>query len=241
MLKIIAFCGILGYMEELQTYLRLIKEGEKGEKFRAFYALLTEYNEKVNLTRIVSEEDCVVKHFLDSVAGEKYFPKGAAVAEIGSGGGFPSVPLMIVRPDLRFTLIESVGKKCVFLREAVQKLRLSAEVFNIRAEEGAKDPALREKFDVCCARAVARLNTLSEYCVPFVKKGGRFIAYKGKAEEEIAEAAHAFSVLGAKLVCAEKFTLPDGEGDRTIVVAEKIKNTPPAYPRGKGKERSRPL
>ena len=229
-------------MENLQReYLKSIEEGETGEKFRAFYALLSDYNQKVNVTRIVGEEDCKIKHFLDSLLGERYFPAGARVAEIGSGGGFPSVPLMIVRPDLRFTLIESVGKKCAFLREAAEKLGLDAKVLNIRAEEGAKDPALREKFDVCCARAVARLNTLSEYCAPFVKTGGRFIAYKGKADEEIAEAKHAFCVLGLRLIDAQKAELPCGEGERTIVVAEKIAKTPAAYPRGRGKERSAPL
>ena len=113
--------------------------------------------------------------------------------------------------------------------------------FRKLAEEGAKDPALREKFDVCCARAVARLNTLSEYCAPFVKTGGRFIAYKGKADEEIAEAKHAFCVLGLRLIDAQKAELPCGEGERTIVVAEKIAKTPAAYPRGRGKERSAPL
>lgn len=235
-------CAIIALMENAyEKYEKLITEGETGEKFSAFYDLLLKYNAMFNLTRITGEEDCRVKHFFDSLAGEKYFPHGAAVAEIGSGGGFPSVPLMIVRPDLRFTLIESVGKKCSFLREAVKELGLNANVVQARAEDLARQEDFREKFGVCCARAVARLNTLAEYCAPFVKKGGLFIAYKGRAEEEIEEAERAFGVLGIKLSSAEKYSLPEGEGERTLVVAEKIKPTPPAYPRGRGKERSSPL
>lgn len=234
-------CGIIGAMDLIKQYGERIKSGEESKKFAAFYALLSEYNEKFNLTRITGEEDCFVKHFLDSAAGEKYFPKGANVAEIGSGGGFPSVPLMILRPDLTFTLVESTEKKCSFLERAVLELGLPARVVNARAEELAKKADFREKFDVCCARAVARLNTLAEYCLPFVKPGGLFVAYKGKAEEETKEAEHAFSVLGGKTECAERYTLPEGEGERTLVVVRKVKNTPSAYPRGKGKERSRPL
>lgn len=234
--------AIIAVMEkDMKEYENLISQGDTGRKFSVFYEMLVRYNGMFNLTRITGEEECRVKHFLDSAAGEKFFPQGARVAEVGSGGGFPSVPLMIIRPDLRFTLMESVGKKCSFLREAVRELGLQAEVLQVRAEEAAKDRNLREKFGVCCARAVARLNTLAEYCVPFVRKGGFFIAYKGRAEDEIKEAEHAFSVLGAELVCAEKYELPGGEGERTLVVAEKVRSTPPAYPRGRGKERSRPL
>ena len=156
----------------MTEYERLIREGETGEKFSAFYALLSEYNQKVNLTRIVGREDCYRKHFLDSLLGEKFFPQGAACLEVGSGGGFPSVPLMIARPDLSFVLVESVGKKCAFLERAAAELGLNAVVLNARAEEIAREEKYREKFGVCCARAVARLNTLAEYCVPFVKKGG---------------------------------------------------------------------
>ena len=233
--------GGICYNESMQSDWQLVTEGETGEKFAAFYALLTEYNAKFNLTRIVGEQDCRIKHFYDSLLGAKYFPEGAHCAEVGSGGGFPSIPLMIVRGDLDFVLIESVGKKCGFLERAVQELGLRAEVINGRAEDLAQSPAYRERFDVCCARAVARLNTLAEYCVPFVRPGGRFIAYKGEAAEEIAEAENAFRTLGVRLSAAEKRELPENAGSRTIVVAEKSHKTPAAYPRGKGKERSRPL
>ena len=225
----------------MTDYLAGIRGGETGEKFSAFYALLSEYNQKFNLTRITGREECDVKHFYDSLLGEKYFPQGASCLEVGSGGGFPSVPLMIFRPDLSFVLVESVGKKCSFLEKAVAELGLNARVVNGRAEELAREARYREKFDVCCARAVARLNTLAEYCVPFVKVGGVFVAYKGDAAEEIEEAANAFRVLGCRLQSNERFTLPAGAGDRTIVTAEKVRPTPAAYPRGRGKERSKPL
>ena len=147
-----------------------------------------------------------------------------------------------MRDDLSFALVESVEKKCVFLREAVKELGLkNMQVIHMRAEDGGKNRAYREKFDVCCARAVARLNTLSEYCVPFVKIGGRFIAYKGSAEEELREAENAFRVLGVKTVACERYDLPEEMGKRTLIVAEKIFSTPAAYPRGNGKERGKPL
>ena len=152
-----------------------------------------------NLTAITGREEFFIKHVWDSLAGEKYFPCGASVAEVGSGGGFPSLPLKICRPDLEFTLFESVGKKCAFLKYAAGELALSGvEVVNARAEDAGKG-IYREKFGACCARAVARLNTLLEYCAPLVKVGGIFIAYKGEAGDEIKEAANAAKILGISL------------------------------------------
>ena len=230
------------YNRNMQEYRQWIEEGETGERFRAFYRLLREYNEQFNLTRIVDEEDCKIKHFLDSLAGERYIGQGAACAEVGSGGGFPSVPLMIVRKDLTFTLIESVGKKCKFLERAVRELGLRANVLQMRAEDAGRQKDLREAFDVCCARAVARLDTLSEYCLPLVKVGGRFLAYKGSAAaEELAQAANAFAKLGAQREFAQPFLLSEEAGERTVIVAKKVRPTPEAYPRGHGKERSKPL
>ena len=226
---------------EFEKYERMLQEGEKGEKFSLFYDLLCEYNKKYNLTRITEEEDCRIKHFLDSLCGEKYFPLHARVFEVGSGAGFPSVPLMIARPDLSFVLAESVGKKCAFLEEAVRALALNARVLNARAEDTSKKAEYREKFDVCCARAVARLNTLAEYCLPFVKAGGVFIAYKGRAQEELKEAENAIKLLGGQLLRAETYELPQDAGERTLVIVKKVRPTPAAYPRGRGKERSKPL
>ena len=212
-----------------------------SHKFNEFFTVLSEKNKICNLTSITDEKGVKFKHFLDSAAGEFLFPQGAHVVEIGSGGGFPSIPLKILRDDLSFTLIESTGKKCNFLNEIVDKLGLSGmNVLNIRAEDGARDKNLREKYDVACARAVARLNTLAEYCLPFVKVGGLFIAYKGDAAEEIKSAGKALKVLGGEVEKVIEYELPEC-GTRTLVSVRKVKHTPTEYPRGQGRERKNPL
>lgn len=214
----------------------------KKETFEKFRKMLMEYNEKYNLTSITEEKDVYYKHFLDSVLGADFFKENARVAEIGSGAGFPSIPLKIIRPDLRLDLLESVGKKCEFLRAVVDNLGLSdVHIYNGRAEDYAKDGRFREKYDHSTARAVARMNTLSEYCLPFVKVGGTFIAYKSGDTEEIYEAESAYKSLGGKLKSVDGYALPEGFGERTIAVIQKIKPTPSKYPRGQGKERKNPL
>lgn len=224
----------------VERYLQEI-EGTYKESFENFKNLLLSYNNKFNLTAITDEKGVYIKHFLDSVVGEALFGKGASVAEIGSGGGFPSIPLKLYRPDLHFTLIESTGKKCVYLNEVVDKLGLDCvKVINARAEDLARQVMHREMYDICVARAVARLNTLTEYCLPFVKIGGKFIAYKGDCKEEIEEALPAVTLLGGKVEDTVEYNLPDGE-KRTLVVIKKVKNTPAKYPRGNGKERKNPI
>ncbi len=227
--------------EQIQFYQSKI-QGESKQAFDAFRALLLEYNEKYNLTTILEEQDMLYKHFVDSAAGASLFKPGAKVAEIGSGAGFPSIPLKILRPDLEMTLLESVGKKCEFLRVVVDKLGLSnMHIYNVRAEDAARDIKFREQFDHVTARAVARQNTLMEYCFPFVKVGGTFIAYKSGDTQEIHEAKNAYKVLGGALKDIYAYTLPCGYGDRTLAVVEKLKRTPEKYPRGQGKERKNPL
>jgi len=217
-------------------------QGEQRELFEAYRALILEYNQKYNLTTILEEKEMLYKHFLDSVAGAELFKPNTKVAEIGSGAGFPSMPLKIVRGDLSFDLFESVGKKCEFLQVVVDKLGLkSVHIYNIRAEDAAKDGKFREKYDHATARAVARMNTLSEYCLPFVKVGGSFIAYKSGDVAEIEEAHSAYKTLGAKCAQVLPYSLPEGTGERVLAVIEKIKPTPPRYPRGQGKERKQPL
>lgn len=214
--------------------------GEKKEQFEELFSLLVEYNKRYNLTSITDRDGVYAKHFLDSVVGEKYFDEGAKVCEVGSGGGFPSLPLKILRDDLQFTLIESTGKKCEYLKAAASKLKLDGvEVKNIRAEEGARDESMRERFDICTARAVARLNTLCEYCLPFVRVGGRFVAYKGDADEELNEAQNAIKILGGQLGTVEKFEI-NGE-KRSLIVINKVSSTPEKYPRGRGLERKKPI
>lgn len=215
---------------------------EQKERFDLFRSLLLEYNKRFNLTSITEEKEIFYKHFLDSVAGESFFPQGACVCEIGSGAGFPSLPLKIIRGDLSFTLIESTGKKCDFLRLAVEKLSLPhVVVLQARAEDAGKNPLYREAFDVCCARAVAAMNTLAEYCLPLVRKGGRMVAYKGSAEEEVKTAEKAVRLLGGKKAEIYRYALPGDYGERSLVVVEKEKPTPEKFPRGRGKERSHPI
>ena len=216
--------------------------GEKKEQFEKYRSLILEYNQKYNLTTILEEKDMYYKHFLDSAAGVELFKPNAKVAEIGSGAGFPSIVLKILRPDLSFDLFESVGKKCEFLRVVVDKLNLTnVHIYNLRAEDAAKDSKFREKYDYATARAVARMNTLTEYCLPFVKVGGQFIAYKSSDVTEIDEAVSAYKILGGKKKAVYEYALPEEYGDRVLAVIEKIKPTPPKYPRGQGKERKQPL
>lgn len=225
-------------MEKYENAIR----GEKREQFEIFRALLLEFNQKYNLTTILEEKDMFYKHFLDSAVGEKFFKENARVAEIGSGAGFPSVVLKILRPDLAFDLFESVGKKCEFLQVVVDKLGFQKmNIYNFRAEECARDKKYRERYDHATARAVARMNTLCEYCLPFVKVGGSFIAYKSGETEEITEAESAYKILGGKRKEMIEYALPENYGNRTLAVIEKIKPTPPKYPRGQGKERKSPL
>ena len=229
-------------MRDIQTILQKEILGEKSEKFAQFRALLLEYNQKYNLTTILEEKDMLYKHFLDSGAGVDLFSENARVAEIGSGAGFPSIVLKILRPDLKMDLFESVGKKCEFLNAVVDNFGFkNMHIYNMRAEDAAKDVAFREKYDYATARAVARMNTLTEYCLPFVKVGGKFVAYKSGDVSEILEAESAYKVLGGKKSGVYPYALPEGYGERVLAVIEKVKPTPNKYPRGQGKERKNPL
>ncbi len=212
---------------------------EKIDLLEKYYNLLLEYNKKFNLTAITEREEVIIKHFVDSLLGVDNIT-GNKLIDIGSGGGFPAIPLKIFRPDTVLTMLDSTGKKCEFLNTVCRELQFkNAKAICARAEELAKDSSYRESFDVCTARAVARLNTLCEYCLPFVKVGGYFVAYKGDATEEVIEAENAVKVLGGKIEKVETFELEGAK--RQIIVIKKIKNTPIKYPRGNGKERKKPL
>lgn len=215
---------------------------EKKKKFERYSELLKEYNDKFNLTSILEEEQIKIKHFLDSCLYVDKFIHNAEIIEIGSGGGFPSIPNKILREDLNFTLLEATEKKCEFLSVVVKELGLkNVKIINGRAEELGNKKEYREKFDYSIARAVARLNVLAEYCMPFVKVKGKFVAYKGNAEEEIKEAKSAIDILGGKINNVYEFSLPKDEGIRNIIEIEKIKNTPAEYPRLNGKIKKKPL
>ncbi|PWM73608.1 MAG: 16S rRNA (guanine(527)-N(7))-methyltransferase RsmG [Bacillota bacterium] len=208
------------------------------EKFFAFFRYLTEENEKYNLTAVTDMEEVYCKHFVDSLLIVDML-KGGKLLDVGSGGGMPALPLAVVREDISFTLLEATGKKCEFLKSAANLLGLkNVTVVNGRAEELAKGE-MRESFDTVTARAVARLNTLAEYCLPFVKVGGTFVAYKGDADEEVKEALSAIKILGGGVKETKNYLLEGAK--RTAVFIEKRTPTPAAYPRGRGKERKNPL
>ena len=229
-------------MEKIFKEAGIVLSPEMQEKFNIYKDLLIFYNKRFNLTSITEERDIFVKHFLDSALSKDLFVDKSNVIEVGSGGGFPSIPLKIVREDLNFTLLEATGKKCTFLKEVIKELKLEGvEVLNARAEDAGKDQKYREKFDHVTARAVARLNTLCEYCLPFLRVNGSFIALKGNAEEEINEAKNAIRILGGKLSSVKEYELPFEEGKRTLIKIDKISKTPSLYPRGNGKERKNPI
>lgn len=220
-----------------QKTLQLLQD--KKEQFDKYHELLVEWNEKINLTAITEYNEVFVKHFEDSIAGESLVPQNATLCDVGTGAGFPGVPLKIVRKDIKLTLMDSLNKRINFLQTVSDQIGLGARCVHTRAEDAGKGD-YRETFDVVTARAVARLNTLCEYCLPLVKVGGKFLAYKALVDQELEESQKAIKLLGGKVEKICKFDLSNGDG-RCIVVISKVAHTPPKYPRGKGKERSAPI
>ena len=213
------------------------------ERFETYYKMLIEYNQKMNLTAITEEYDVIVKHFCDSlVLFTKYEVKiGAKIIDVGTGAGFPGVPLLIARPDIKLTLLDGLNKRLVFLSDVLSALQLDAEIVHSRAEDGATDKKYREKFDIATSRAVARLNVLLEYCLPYVKKGGVFLAMKGPAAtDELADARNAMQVLGGRVVSTDEYVLSDGS-QRSIIAVKKESHTHPSYPRHNSKIKKQPL
>ncbi len=213
------------------------------ERFDIYASLLVEWNEKINLTAITDPEGIVMKHFVDSltVFYAADIPQGARVIDVGTGAGFPGVAMLIARPDLDITLIDSTNKKLNVIRDILEKIDLKANVVHIRAEEAGHSGDFREKFDFATARAVSNLRDLSEYCLPFVRKGGTFISLKSaKAEEEIEMAEVALRILGGKIEEKKVFELEDC-GERTILLIKKVSSTPDKYPRPSAKMAKFPL
>ncbi len=211
------------------------------QQFEDYYNLLIEWNEKFNLTAITDEDEVIEKHFIDSILPSYLMAENSNIIDIGAGAGFPSIPLKILRPDLHFILIDSVNKKITFISEVISKLNLSGLVaIHTRIEELAANPAYRETFDICVSRAVARLNTLVEYSLPFVKLGGCMLAYKSKQiEDELKEAKKAIKMLGGSL---KELTVNNLENnDRNVVIIEKVSPCPPKYPRPKNLPRTKPI
>ena len=213
---------------------------EQYKKFDLYADFLVEYNEKVNLTAITAPDEILLKHFIDSVMILKYvdIPENSSIIDVGTGAGFPSIPLKIMRPDLNLTLLDSLNKRIVFLQELCNILQLDAEYIHGRAENFSKLPDYREKFDFSCARAVADLGLLSELCLPFVKVGGVFISMKGPSED-LENGKKAVDILGGEFGNVHEYHL--GEDCRRIVEIKKISQTPTKYPRNSAQIKKKPL
>ena len=234
---------------EKTSFERLFKQAqlnvtdEQYKRLDTYAKMLIEWNKKVNLTAITSSDDIAQKHFLDSVLPFSLFEikKGVKLIDVGTGAGFPSCPLKIFRKDIQITLLDSLNKRIKFLEALSDELYLNAECIHGRAEEIAHNEDYREKYDIATARAVATLPVLCEYCLPFVKIGGYFLALKGKnSEEEVLSAKNAINVLGGEINKIFDYSLPNGD-KRTLIVIKKISQTPSKYPRNKGQMTKKPL
>lgn len=213
------------------------------KRFDVYARMLVDWNEKINLTAITEPDEIVIKHFTDSLTIFSYvdIPQGAKIIDVGTGAGFPGLAMLIARPDIELTLIDSTNKKLNVIRDILENIGLSANVVHIRAEVAGQDKAFREKYDFATARAVANLRDLSEYCLPFVKVGGSFVSMKSaKTPEEIDQAKKAIKILGGSIENIDSFDLFDC-GERTIINVKKISSTPVKYPRPSAKMAKFPL
>ena len=230
-------------MQEKSKILGFDFSVEQISKFYKYMNMLIEWNEKINLTAIIEPNEIILKHFIDSLTIYKDIPNKSSVVDVGTGAGFPSIPIKIVFPNLKFTLVDSLNKRIKFLNEVIDQLQLSdCTAVHGRAEDLAKNSSYREQYDFCVSRAVANLSTLCEYCMPYVKVGGRFVSYKSeKITEEALNAKHAISVLGGKFEKQVEFTLPDSDIYRNIYIIQKEKITPKKYPRKAGTPAKEPI
>lgn len=232
---------------------RLIKSLEKlnidisnkqVEQFSKYYELLVSWNEKMNLTAITDLEEVIDKHFVDSIMLIKYKDiSNMHIIDVGTGAGFPGIPLKIMCPSIKVTLLDSLAKRITFLNDVIDNLELNDIVaIHGRAEDYAHNVKYREKFDIATSRAVANLSTLTEYCIPFVKEKGYFIPYKsGNVDEEINNAKKALSILGGNISKVERFSIPDTDFERSLLFINKIKKTGKTYPRKAGTPSKQPL
>lgn len=218
----------------------LVLTEELYRKLDIYAEFLVEYNNNVNLTAITDPTDILCKHFIDSICLAKYvdIPKNSSIIDVGTGAGFPSVPLKLFRPDIKLTLLDSLNKRIEFLKQLCEKLEFEAEFIHGRAEDQSKTAEYREKFDFSCARAVANLSTLSELCIPFVKVGGAFISMKGPTEN-VSCGTNAVELLGGSISNVTEYQLFDEK--RKIVEIKKISQTPSKYPRNSAQIKKKPL
>lgn len=218
---------------------------DQKSQFDLYYELLIEWNRVMNLTGITDYDEVNLKHFTDSLTISRIIDMAQinTLIDVGTGAGFPGIPIKIAFPHIKVYLLDSLNKRIKFLNEVIKKLGLkNIYAFHGRAEDFAKDRQYREKFDVCVSRAVANLPTLSEYCIPFVKTGGYFVSYKGgDSDEEVIRSENAITLLGGEIENTDRFFLPDTDMGRTLIKIRKRKSTPNRYPRKAGIPSKEPL
>jgi len=218
-------------------------DNKKEEQFYNYMKLLLEWNEKINLTAIIEQNDIILKHFIDSITINKYIEQSNSIIDIGTGAGFPGIPLKIMNQNKKITLVDSLNKRINFLNEVCKEISLeNIQCIHARAEELASDLEYRENYETVVSRAVARLNVLIEYMLPFVKKGGLCICMKGpNIDGELEEAKNAIKLLGGKIKSVESFFLPDSDIERNVIIIEKVAETPKKYPRKAGLPSKQPI
>ena len=216
---------------------------EQAEKFYKYMKLLIEWNEKINLTAITEENEIILKHFIDSLTVLKYINQTDRIIDVGTGAGFPGIPIAIMMSNTKITLLDSLNKRINFLNDAIKELELkNIETIHSRSEDCGKDISKREYYDIAIARAVANLTTLSEYLLPFVKIGGKMICMKGsEVGEELKNADFAIKELGGEITLKDEFCLPNSDIKRNIIVAKKVQYTPKKYPRKAGLPSKEPI
>ncbi len=232
----------MDFKQKLEEYNIEIND-EQIEKFDLYMKLLLEWNEKINLTAITEKDDIILKHFVDSLTILKYVDESDKIIDIGTGAGFPGIPIKIMNEETNITLLDSLNKRINFLNIVINELKLDNIVaIHGRAEELARNKAHREKYDVAVSRAVANLSTLTEYMLPFIKVGGKCICMKGaNVKEEIDKAKNAIKKLGGQIEIVDNFYLSENDNERNIVIIKKIKETEPKYPRKAGIPSKEPL
>lgn len=224
--------------------LDIVLNDDQINQFIDYYDILISWNKVMNLTSITDFNEVIYKHFIDSLSIVKVFrPEKEKIIDIGTGAGFPGIPIKIAFPNVKIVLMDSLNKRIQFLNEVISRLQLkNITAIHGRAEDYGRKPEYREVFDICTSRAVANLSTLSEYCIPFIKKCGLFIAYKsGNVEEELNKATKAIKTLGGSVIEVNEFDLPSTDISRSLIKIEKIFETPGKYPRPAGKPAKEPL
>ena len=227
----------------LSRAINIEMNNEQAEKFYKYMKLLIEWNEKINLTAITEENEIILKHFIDSLTVLKYINQTDRIIDVGTGAGFPGIPIAIMMPNTKITLLDSLNKRINFLNDVIKELELkNIETIHSRSEDCGKDISKREYYDIAIARAVANLTTLSEYLLPFVKIGGKMICMKGsEVGEELKNADFAIKELGGEITLKDEFCLPNSDIKRNIIVAKKVQYTPKKYPRKAGLPSKEPI